>query len=188
MTLRALVAGTAAALAFTAATAETTATGTHDHATEEATTESGGLFTIAGVEFANPFNPDSWYDASENHSHDIELAEINPMDPDFWMSFIVPETHTLNHHRFTNPATYGEFMKPEFYMSMIDGEAWMKWLELDTYAPLVDLQTYAYWMQPGAALHIFDMSHYTQMAELDNYVSAFDAMVDGMTFFLPGAE
>ena len=122
----------------------------------------------AAPAFANPFDASTWH----NHDKEAKLNQtvaINPADPAFWMSFIDPKKHTVMHNGMTNPATYGQFMRPSFYMAMMNPATWMKWMNPASYQVAMEPATMAYWMQPGAYMHVMDPSSYMQAMNPENY-------------------
>lgn len=142
-------------------------------------------YQIAGVRIANPFDSATWWEGSKHEAG--ETVEMNFMDPDFWMAIPNPEKHSKMHGAFTNPATYGQFMKLDLYKKMVDLDVLKKWFEVKTYDVLLDPQTYAYWMQPGAYQHLLNVEHYTQIAKPEAYGTLVDDMVGmaGYTFNAP---
>jgi len=171
MKLRALALGLTAVVALGGASAETT---------EIDTTAKAEAWTIAGVRVANPIDPSTWYDGAGDHMVGKKMIAINPADPDFWLGFVKPDTHSHVHATFTNPATLGQFLKPETYANMMNPSVWVKWMKPTTYAPLVDAQTMAYWVQPGAYTHIMDIRMYSQMIDPANYGALFNEAMAGV--------
>lgn len=142
-------------------------------------------YQIAGVRIANPFDSATWWEGAKHQ--DGESIEMNFVDPDFWMAIPDPKTHSVMHGAFTNPATYGQFMKLDLYKKMVDTDVLKKWIEAETYDVLLDPQTYAYWMQPGAYQHLLNFEHYAQIVKPEAYGSLLDDMVGtvGYTFNAP---
>lgn len=137
------------------------------------------VLTLWGVRVGNPFDSATWWDAHPTGGHD-DMVQVNFADPRFWVGFVDPDRHSAMHMTFTNPATMGQFFKPETYSAMMDFGTWMSWMDVSNYQPLFEAQTYAYWMQPGAYLHMIDIEGYANMVSLDAYVAAFDAAVETM--------
>ena len=150
-----------------------------------ATAANAQGYQIAGVRIANPFDSATWWEGAKHHAG--ETVEMNFADPDFWMAIPDPQKHSKMHGAFTNPATWGQFMKADLYKKMIDPEILKKWLEAETYDVLLDPQTYTYWMQPGAYQHLLNVEHYSQIAKPEAYGSLLDDMVSmaGYTFNAP---
>ena len=124
------------------------------------TIANASSFEVAGVRIGNPFDAASWWDGSTAEA-DATLA-INFTDPDFWIGFADPSSHTFIHTAMSDPATWAQMMKPETYINMMNVETWAKWLDTDTYDVLLDPQTFAYWAQPGAYGHLLDVEFYTE--------------------------
>lgn len=139
-----------------------------------------------GFKFTNPFDVSAWYDASHG-KHDMENAtlEVDFADPDFWFSFVNPETHSRNHMALTNPETWGQFMNPQTYWKMTNLDTWGKWLDGDSYSVLLEGETYAYWMQPGAYMHAVEVGHYAQMLNPEAYVGMFQS---AFNYALPAGD
>ncbi|MEM7426651.1 MAG: hypothetical protein AAF441_11175 [Pseudomonadota bacterium] len=120
------------------------------------------------VEFANPFDPSAWHDAGA-HAKPGHKVKVNPADPEFWVRFAGPKTHTGMHMAFTNPVTYGQMMNPGFYMQMMKPATWVKWMNPASYATMMDPATMAHWMQPGAYMHAMNPAGYMQAMNPEAY-------------------
>ena len=158
-----LVLGAVTALGVTSATAETSA------------------WSFAGVKFANPIDSSTWYEAA--NEVDMAMHEpitINVVDPDFWMSLIKPESHSVMHHAFLNPTNWKQFAEVDTYTAMMDPQIWMKWAQPSTYAVFADPQTYVYRMQPGAFTHIMSADAYSQLANPSAYMDIMTTAMDTM--------
>ncbi len=142
-------------------------------------------YQIAGVRIANPFDSATWWEGAKHEAG--ETIEMNFADPDFWMAIPDPEQHSKMHGAFSNPATWGQFMKLDIYKKMVDLKVLKKWGKADTYDVLLNPQTYAYWMQPGAYQHLLNVEHYSQIAKPEAYGSLLDDVVSnvGYTFNAP---
>jgi len=176
-------AGATSALAATADTTNTAATPAVTAAAETETVAAAegeapaAPLEFMGVRIGNPIDPSTWWDGhGENAS--TEPLDINPMDPEFWVAFVDPDMHSRLHATFTNPATMGQFLKADTYTAMMDMGIMMKWMDLDSFAPLYDAQTYAYWMQPGAYTHMLNLENYSQMIDLANYTAVLDTAAE----------
>lgn len=167
MNRRAIALGLAATLSATSLAGTASA--------ETAISEEASKWTLDGVKFANPFDSSTWWDGSEGSHEEMERVAINPMNPEFWIGFIRPDTHTRMHVTFTDPATLSQFFDLDTYKAMVDPDTLAKWIELETYAPLADPQTYAYWTQPGAYMHVVEATHYAQMIDPSAYTDVFTA-------------
>ncbi|MCP3972655.1 MAG: hypothetical protein GY717_20500 [Rhodobacteraceae bacterium] len=177
----------AAETGVTAEAAEATSTTTAPAVTAAAETGSDAwigseTIEIYGVRVANPLDPATWWEASgEAMDHaNMEPILINPIDPEFWVAFIDPQRHSRLHMTLANPATMGQFLDPETYTAMMDMGIWMKWMDLDSFAPLYKLETYSYWMQPGAYLHAMDPATYASWVDIDAYTSLLSAAAETM--------
>ena len=126
--------------------------------------------------FVNPLDPSQWYDGTDGMDHaDMGKPEaINMAHPEFYLSFMDPDTHTKRHMQFLNPAMYAEFMDPGTYMQFANPENWMAWLYPSNYEMLIEAETYTYWMQPGAYTHALMPHGYLQMFDLKNYADYVD--------------
>jgi hypothetical protein len=143
-------------------------TATHDHGAQ------GTVLEFKGVRYGNPFDSSTWWEGSTS----MEPVKVNFIDPDFWMGFIRPDTHSRLHMTFTDPETYAAFFKAETYTVVMDLSVWAKWIDPNTYAALIDPQTYAYWMQPGAFMHVASAQNYAQLLDADKYATVFTAASD----------
>lgn len=148
---------------------------------EQSAAEQGKTLQIAGVRIGNLVDPSTWWDASGKHFHeDTSEVEMFPIDPEFWLSWINPKTHSKMFSAATNPATYKQFLDPANYAKLRDVTIWAKWFNPDTYAVLADPETYTYWLQPGAYTHMLDTKNYAQLVNVDAYGKLF---TQGTQFF-----
>lgn len=162
-TLSAMALAAAVALGSSASIAAET-----EKANDSAGYKHNAAVETAMTKFANPFDAKTWYDAGA-HAKPGHTVEVNPADPDFWMKFAGPKTHTGMHMAFTNPATYGQMMNPNFYMQMMNPATWMKWMNPASYKTVMDPATMAYWMQPGAYMHAMNPAGYMQAMNPEAY-------------------
>ena len=121
-----------------------------------------------GTALKNVIDPAKWHDDAGHVEPGFTVA-FNPADPKSWMNFVNPKMHSKMHMAFTNPAQYGQFFKPKFYVDMMNPGTWMAWMNPKSYAVLMDSNTYTYWMQPGAYKHGIELSHYKQIIDMDAY-------------------
>lgn len=138
--------------------------------------------------FVSMFDTSKWYDGhgDMDQSRMAQPEHVNMAHPNFWMSFVDPETHTKRHMQFTNPGMYAQFMKPAVYMEFVKPANWLAWFDVKNYELLVEGETYTYWMQPGAYTHAIQPEGYMQMFDLDNY-SEFLQPATYVQFFNPEA-
>ena len=105
------------------------------------------------------------------------IEAFNPADPESWMKFVDPKTHTKLHHTFMNPAGYGQFMNPGLYVQMMNPGIWMKWMNPASYQVAWQPETMAYWMQPGAYMHVMDPTSYMPWMNVSNYTKMMEQAV-----------
>lgn len=145
---------------------------------EEATTTT--TTAAEGFSISNIIDPAKWHDGAGHVQEGITVA-FNPADPASWMNFVNPKMHSKMHMAFTNPAQYGQFFTPKFYVDMMNPATWMKWMNPKSYAVLMDPNTYTYWMQPGAYTHAMEPTHYKQIINMDAYAKLGDEATKGAT-------
>jgi len=121
-----------------------------------------------GASIEKLIDPAKWHDDA-GHIEPGMTVSFNPAHPEAWTNFINPKMHSKMHMAFTNPAQYGQFFKPKFYVDMMNPATWMAWMNPKSYAVLLDTSTYTYWMQPGAYKHAIDLGHYKQLINIDAY-------------------
>ncbi len=157
-------------------------TTTSEQAADDGSLCYGGSCTLAGVRFGNPIDPSTWWDGTEGADHSEHATmDINPFDPDFWMTLPDPEGHSLVHMAITNPETWAQFVSPSAWMEKMDPALIIKWFDPNTYAVLMDPQTPAYWMQPGAYMHGFKSDNYAQLVDVSSYTGLAGRLWDGIT-------
>lgn len=170
-------------------------TGAAAYAAEEGTSNDAVKLDQPTTAYANPMDASTWYDAAGDVPQG-HVETFNPADPESWMKFVDPKTHTKMHATFTNPAGYGQFMNPGLYMQMMNPAVWMKWMNPESYKVAMQPETMAYWMQPGAYMHGMQPTHYMQMMNPESYTKLMDsaakaaaptAGANGFNFFNPMA-
>ena len=77
---------------------------------------------------------------------------LNPMDPAVIAGFINPATHKQYHDAVANPASWTQFMQPQFYMQMMDPAKAMQWMNPASYQVFMNPATYMYWMNPNTLM------------------------------------
>ena len=135
---------------------------------EETSTTASSTLAAAGESIQAIIDPAKWHDDS-GHVAPGSTVAFNPASPESWLNFINPKMHTKMHMAFTNPAQYGQFFKPKFYVDMMNPATWMAWMNPKSYAILIDTNTYTYWMQPGAYKHATEIAHYKELINIDAY-------------------
>ena len=168
------------------ALAASLALGANSAIAAEDTTAAGNAAKAetAMAKYSNPFDMSTWFsgDAFKDaggHVKPGHTEKANVADPDFWMKWADPKSHTKMHMAFSNPATYGQMMNPSFYMAMMNPATWMKWMNPASYATVMNPATYAYWMQPGAYMHAMNPANYMQAMDPKAYTKMMsDAKVE----------
>ena len=127
----------------------------------------------------NPFDATTWFDAAGKVPAG-HVEDFNAADPESWMKFVDPKTHTKMHMTFTNPAGYASFMNPATYMQMMNPNVWMKWMNPESYKVMMAPETMTYWMQPGAYMHVAEPTHYMQMMNPDAYTKLMEGATKAM--------
>jgi hypothetical protein len=138
---------------------------------DDATTAPNATDNSAGaMQAPNPFDFNSWFGGS-GAVQAAPTAQMNPLDPNFWGSFVNPKTHEGMHMIYMNPAQYTQFMTPEFYAQFMNPMTYMAMMNPQSYASFMDPNTWMYWMQPDTYTHMMDMSMYAQMMNPAAYMS-----------------
>ena len=145
---------------------------------------------------ASMFDSSTWHDAAGDVPNG-HIEAFNPADPESWMKFVDPKTHSKLHTTFTNPAGYAQFLNPGMYMQMMNPAVWMKWMNPNSYKVAMSGETMAYWMQPGAYMHVAKVDRFMQMTQPENYTKLMDTasktmnnaagQASGFNFFDPTA-
>lgn len=118
----------------------------------------------------NIMDPSSWF---KNAPKPGTTMAFNPAHPAGWAVVLNPRTHTTWHMAITNPATYAQFMQPQFWMQFMNPQNVMAWMNPASYATFMDPNTYMYWMTPNAYVHALNPDNYMQMMNPDNYAKLF---------------
>jgi hypothetical protein len=126
--------------------------------------------TAAGTEAApvqpqasmNFFDPSTWMTPGTAMPQAGATVQWNPANPAGWAMFIDPNQHGQAHMAFMNPATYGQFMQPNFYMQFANPQNWMSWMNPAAYSTFMNPATYMGWMNPGAWTHAMNPGAYMQ--------------------------
>jgi hypothetical protein len=95
---------------------------------------------------------------------------FNAAHPSAWMNWVDPETHLPTHMTFMNPASYTQFMKPQFYMEFMKSENLAAWMNPASYQIMMDPQTMSYWMNPGSYMHMTNPAMYQATMNPANYM------------------
>lgn len=95
---------------------------------------------------------------------------FNAARPGAWMNWIDPKTHIPTHMTFMNPASYTQFMQPQFYLEFIKPENMAAWMNPESYQVMMDPQTMSYWMNPAAYMHMADPAMYRETMNPANYM------------------
>ena len=119
----------------------------------------------------NPFDPNAWMGGfvPGTGATTTEL-KFNAAHPADWMKWVDPKTHTHMHMTFANPATYAQFVQPQFYFEFMKPENMMAWMDFNQYAVMMDPQTMTYWMNPASYMHAMDPAMYTETMNPANYM------------------
>ncbi len=94
----------------------------------------------------------------------------NAAQPGSWMSWIDPKTHIPTHMTFMNPASYTQFMQPQFYLEFMKPENMAAWMNPASYQAMMDPQTMSYWMNPGSYMHMTNHVMYQETMNPANYM------------------
>ena len=134
----------------------------------EAKTETAAASTEA---LPNFFDPNYWINSFTGTPVPVttELT-FNAAHPSGWMKWIDPKSHNEMHMKFMNPATYAQFMQPQFYMEFTKPQNLAAWMDFNQYAVMWDSKTMAHWMNPGSYMHMLDSNMYTAAMNTANYM------------------
>ena len=141
-------------------------------------TTSSKVVAAADETIKTIIDPAKWHDGAGHVEPGITVA-FNPMSPTSWTNFVNPKMHTKMHMAFTNPAQYGQFFKPKFYVDMMNPTTWMSWMDPKSYTVFTEADTYKYWLQPGAYKHATEITHYKELINQDAYAKLGADMKDG---------
>ncbi len=120
----------------------------------------------------NPFDPGYWMTAFTGPTPPAISTGLtfNAAQPGAWMKWVDPETHIPTHMIFMNPASYTQFMSPQFYLEFMKPENMAAWMNPASYQVMTNPQTLSYWMNPGSYMHIADPAMYQETMNPANYM------------------
>ncbi len=121
----------------------------------------------------NLFDPNYWLAAMASPAQPPTISKelsFNAAHPVGWMQWIDPKSHQKMHMTFVNPASYTQFMRPQFYMEFTKPENMMAWINPASYQVMMDPQTMNYWMNPASYTHMIDPATYTETMNPANYM------------------
>ena len=126
----------------------------------------------APVDNANLFDPNYWMAVFPGPTPPSISNEptFNAAQPGAWMKWVDPPTHIPTHMSFMNPASYTQFMQPQFYLEFIKPENMAAWMNPASYQVMMNPQTLAYWMNPASYMHIADPAMYRETMNPANYM------------------
>ena len=126
----------------------------------------------AAANVANPFDPNAWMVAFTRQAPPTISGEIefNAAHPGSWMAMVDPASHTKMHPMFANPASYTQFMRPQFFMEFMKPENMTAWMDPASYQVMMQQQTMNYWMNPNSYMHMADPAMYQQAMNPANYM------------------
>ena len=125
----------------------------------------------AAVPSINIFDPNYWMSGWGTTPAAISTElKFNAANPKDWMKWVDPKAHTSMHMTFMNPASYTQFMQPQFYLEFMKPENMAAWMDMNSYQVLMDPQTMYHWMNPGSYMHVIDPNMYTAAMNPANYM------------------
>ena len=121
----------------------------------------------------NMLDPNYWMAAFTAPDQPVVPTGLtfNAAHPGAWMRWVDPKTHLPTHMTFMNPASYAQFMQPQFYMEFTKPENMMAWMNPASYQVMMDPQTMTYWMNPGSYMHVMDPVMYQETMNPANYMT-----------------
>jgi len=121
---------------------------------------------------ANLFDPNYWMTAFTGPTPPAISSRLtfNAAQPSAWMKWVDPKTHIPTHMTFMNPASYTQFMYPQFYLEFMKPENMAAWMNPASYQVMMNPQTLSYWMNPGSYMHITDPAMYQETMNPANYM------------------
>ncbi len=124
----------------------------------------------------NPFDMNTWMSAFSGQKPPTISGELkfNAAQPSAWMAFIDPASHVQMHRMFANPASYTQFMQPQFYMEFMKPENMAAWMNPASYQVMMSQQTMNHWMNPASYTHMADPAMYQQAMNPANYMIYMD--------------
>ena len=135
----------------------------------QAEAEAAAVETPAAV--PNFFDPNYWLNSFTGTPAPVSTElTFNAAHPSSWIKWVDPKSHTQMHMQFMNPATYAQFMQPQFYMEFMKPENMAAWMDFNQYAVMWDPNTMAWWMNPASYMHMIDPSMYTAAMNPANYM------------------
>ena len=127
--------------------------------------------TTAPAAIPNFFDPNYWINSFTGTPAPVTTAlTFNAAHPSGWMKWIDPKKHQNMHMQFMNPATYTQFVQPQFYMEFTKPQNMAAWMDFNQYATMWDPQTMTHWMNPGSYMHMIDPNMYTATMNPANYM------------------
>jgi hypothetical protein len=129
--------------------------------------------TAAPGSNVNLFDPNYWLAAMTSPAQLPTISKdltFNAAHPGGWMQWIDPRTHQQMHMTFVNPASFTQFMRPQFYMEFTRPENMAAWMNPASYQVLTDPQTMNYWINPASYMHMIDPAMYTETMNPANYM------------------
>ncbi len=119
----------------------------------------------------NFFDPNYWMNSFSGTPAAVTTElKFNAAHPAGWMKWADPKSHTQMHMTFMNPATYAQFVQPQFYMEFMKPENMAAWMDFSQYQVMMDPQTMNYWMNPGSYTHVIDPKMYAAAMNPANYL------------------
>jgi hypothetical protein len=121
----------------------------------------------------NFFDPNYWmasFSAPNSQPPISNKLKFNAAHPSAWMKWVDPATHIPTHMEFMNPASYTQFMAPQFYMEFMKPENMAAWMNPASYQVMMDPQTMSYWMNPESYMHMTNPAMYQQTMNPANYM------------------
>ena len=124
----------------------------------------------------NPFDMNTWMSAFAGSTPPPISGELkfNAAQPGAWMALVDPAGHVQTHRMFANPASYTQFMQPQFYMEFAKPENMMAWMNPASYQVMMNPQTMNHWMNPASYTHMVDPAMYQQTLNPANYMIYMD--------------
>lgn len=95
---------------------------------------------------------------------------FNAAHPSAWMNWVDPKNHLPTHMTFMNPASYTQFLQPQFYMEFMNPENLAAWMNPASYQAMMDPKTISHWMNPGSYMHMMNPAMYQAAMNPANYM------------------
>jgi len=125
----------------------------------------------AGYNFFDPAAWSGFFPAGAQQPTISSEITFNAAEPRAWMQWVDPQTHNKMHMTFANPATYMQFMRPDFYMQFTKPETMQAWMNPAAFQQVMNPQTMSYWMNPASYMHAADPAMYQQAMNPANYMA-----------------